>query len=49
MNGLGGWMKFVLCVLIGGFSARFIFSKYSRILSYKFVQGKTDEICDMEI
>ena len=35
MNGLDGWMKFVLCVLIGGFSARFIFSKYSRILSYK--------------
>ena len=29
----------VLCVLAGGFSAVFIFSKYSRILSCKVCQG----------
>jgi hypothetical protein len=27
-----------LCVLAGGFSATFIFSKYSRILSCKFAK-----------
>ena len=33
----------VLCVLAGGFSAKFIFSKYSRILSCKFAKLRSKE------